>query len=141
MAPGITYPVTDNQRAIVQALTAFGHTHRAISQYLKIDPNTLTKYFRDELDRGKLDLELLCGMYLIDCVKDKKMEPKYRIDCAKYFLSRKCDWHEKIDKTGDDDKEAFKIREGVKALAKAFGKDDPTVNKDVNNDNGTSAAS
>jgi len=129
MDRGINYHPTEKERETVRALVAFGHGHRAIAEYMDMQAVTLRKHFRNEIDKGRTDLELICGGYLIDCVKDPAIEPKYRIDCAKFFLSRKCDWHDRPADDAADDKAAITIREGVKALKEAFGK--PTVDKEV----------
>jgi len=46
------YKPQDKDRPVVQALVANGLTHPQIAHYLKIDRETLEKYFREELDRG-----------------------------------------------------------------------------------------
>jgi hypothetical protein len=46
---------SDEQRRTVKALAAVGVPHEAIAGYLDIDPKTLRKHCRQELDHGMLE--------------------------------------------------------------------------------------
>jgi len=46
---------SDDQRRTVKALAAVGVPHEAIAGYLDIDPKTLRKHLRQELDHGMLE--------------------------------------------------------------------------------------
>ena len=46
---------TDEQRRTVKALSGFGVPQPDIAVHLGIDPKTLRKYFREELDRGSIE--------------------------------------------------------------------------------------
>lgn len=41
---------TDKQRSEVAALVSFGHTHEEIASYIDIDPKTLVKHYKREID-------------------------------------------------------------------------------------------
>lgn len=46
---------TDKLRGIVEALASAGYTQQKIAERLDINPNTLRKHYRKELDHGKMD--------------------------------------------------------------------------------------
>ena len=46
----LPHEVTDDNRLTVNNLKSFGHTDAEISKYLGINTDTLTKYYRHELD-------------------------------------------------------------------------------------------
>ena len=46
------YKPTPEQRAQVESLAAYGTPQETIASVLKIDPKTLRKHFRDELDNA-----------------------------------------------------------------------------------------
>ena len=46
---------TDEQRRLVRALAGFGVPQDDIAKHLDIDPKTLRKHFRPDLDRGALE--------------------------------------------------------------------------------------
>lgn len=55
MAQGIAHEPTDATRAQVKALAAVGVTHEDIASKLDISADTLVKYYRQELDDGRID--------------------------------------------------------------------------------------
>jgi hypothetical protein len=46
---------TEDQRRTVRAMSGFGIPHDDIATLLEIDPKTLRKHFRRELDRGSIE--------------------------------------------------------------------------------------
>src|SRR5215210_5284559 len=46
---------TDEQRRLVRALAGFGVPQDDIAKHLDIDPKTLLKHFRSDMDRGALE--------------------------------------------------------------------------------------
>lgn len=48
------FKATDEQRKTVGAMAAYGTPHADIAAFLKIDPKTLRKHFREELDLGHI---------------------------------------------------------------------------------------
>jgi hypothetical protein len=46
---------TDEQRGMVKAFAAYGVQQDEIAKYLEIDPKTLRKHFRRELDTGSIE--------------------------------------------------------------------------------------
>jgi DNA-binding CsgD family transcriptional regulator len=45
---------TAESRAQVEALSGYGIRHDEIALYLEIDPKTLRKHYRDQLDKGQI---------------------------------------------------------------------------------------
>ena len=52
---GVTFESTEDQRRTVRAMSGFGIPHDDIAKMLDVDPKTLRKYFRRELDRGSIE--------------------------------------------------------------------------------------
>ena len=46
---------TDEQRRLVRALAGFGVPQDDIARHLDVDPKTLRKHFRSDIDRGALE--------------------------------------------------------------------------------------
>ncbi len=46
---------TEEQRRTVRAMAGFGVPHEGIATLLEIDPKTLRRHFRRELDRGAVE--------------------------------------------------------------------------------------
>ena len=51
----MTFDPTDEQRRTVRAMSGFGVPQPDIALHLDIDPKTLRKYFRDDLNRGSIE--------------------------------------------------------------------------------------
>lgn len=135
MDVGIIYRPTDKERVIVESLVAFGHSHEAIADYLDMTFLTLRKHFPDELKKGKANLALKCGRFLVDTVTNTQERTKDRIQAATYILSRCCGWTEKVDSSALD-ATAIAIRESVNAVKDALTP--KPVSKDVDTNAGGS---
>ena len=55
------YEPTAEQRALVESASAIGITQADVAEQLKIDEKTLRKHFREELNRGKFQVDMLAG--------------------------------------------------------------------------------
>ena len=55
MAQGIKHTPTQQERDTAKRLSALGVPHEDIATRLKISADTLTKYYQDELDEGRID--------------------------------------------------------------------------------------
>lgn len=58
MAPRIgrpAYQPTDTDRRYVRTMSGVGLTFEEMARVLRIDRNTLTKYFRDDIDEGRIE--------------------------------------------------------------------------------------
>ena len=123
MDRGINYRPTKTELALVETLVAFGHSQRVIAKYMDIHTDTLSKHYKDELAKGKINLALTCGRLLRDCVDDNQATYKDRINAAQFLLSRLCGWSEKIHQDASIDTMSAAIRESVKAVSAALSKE------------------
>src|SRR4051794_26158152 len=55
MPYGVPYCATDEQRRMVKAMAGYGVPHEGIAVMLDIDPKTLRRHYRQELDRGSVE--------------------------------------------------------------------------------------
>lgn len=124
------YEPSEREKEIVKALSSFGHSHAEIADYLDLAPKSLAKHYGPELKKGKVELSLTCGSYLVQVVKDESAATKYRLSAACFILARlfKQQWSEKIDPEKSDDT-AKAIRDGVEQIASALIKPDKEVGK------------
>lgn len=51
----LAFDPSDEQRRLVRMMAGFGVPQPDIAAHLEIDPKTLRKYFRQELDRGTIE--------------------------------------------------------------------------------------
>lgn len=57
---------TDTSRAEIRALCSYGVSHDEISVYMGIDPKTLRKHYRKELDTAKIRAHAAVRKYLFE---------------------------------------------------------------------------
>src|SRR4051794_22380041 len=55
MPYGVPYCATDEQWRMVKAMAGYGVPHEGIAVMLDIDPKTLRRHYRQELDRGSVE--------------------------------------------------------------------------------------
>jgi hypothetical protein len=95
IGPGDRHVPTERERTIVENAAAFGEPHTRIAGYLGIDPKTLYKYYRNELDYGLFRANLKIGQTLFRLATESEDETvRYRA-CA-FWASRRMGWTEKI---------------------------------------------
>ena len=58
---------TDEQRRLVRALAGFGVPQDDIAKHLDVDPKTLRKHFRSDIDRGALEANAKVAQSLFQC--------------------------------------------------------------------------
>lgn len=65
MAQGVQHEPTDENRELVQQLSAMGTRYEDIALELDISADTLTKYYRRELDKGRIkaNAKVAQGLY------------------------------------------------------------------------------
>ena len=69
---------TDKQRGVVETLAALEFTQTEIAQHIGISPNTLTKYFKDELQLGWIKIIAAVGNVVLNAaLKDKNLGAAY----------------------------------------------------------------
>jgi hypothetical protein len=75
---------TEDQRRTVRAMSGFGIPHDDIATLLEIDPKTLRKHFRRELDRGSIEATARPLQDLPDAELDRLLHD----ELAQYFQQR-----------------------------------------------------
>ena len=94
---------TDENAERVEALCAYGMDHVMIAAMLGISHDTLTKYYRDELDVGKSKVVEQVANSL------KRNAMSGDVQAQKFFLSSRAGWAEKqTHEVGGKDGEAIK---------------------------------
>ena len=102
------YVKTEENAERVEALCAYGMDHVMIASMLGISHDTLTKYYRHELDVGKSKVVEQVANSL------KRNAMNGDVQAQKFFLSSRAGWAEKQTQeiTGKDG-EAVKIEHGI----------------------------
>jgi len=97
---------TPETRAEVVALTSFGIPETEIAGYLQIDPKTVRKYYRNELDTGALRANAKVGKFLFCAASGDALEKGATYaDCvraAMFWAKTRMRWRE-ADRPGEDD--------------------------------------
>lgn len=88
---------TDENRATVEGLVSFGITEVEIGRYLGIDPKTLRKHYRDELDNGMVKANVLAAQKLFEKVREGNLAA-----CI-FWLKARAGWSEKAAQKEPDD--------------------------------------
>jgi hypothetical protein len=91
MVQGATFEPTEDQRRTVRAMAGFGVPQDGIAVLLDVDPKTLRRHFRRELDRGSIEAtakvaQTLFGMATVDknvaaAIFWMKVRPGWRERC------------------------------------------------------------
>lgn len=100
---------TDKTRGEVGALSSYGITEAEIARYLGIDPKTLRKYYREELDTAHIKRNAVVGNFLFNAASGRAMASDgatYR-DCltsAIFWAKTRMGWREtaNLDHTSSD---------------------------------------
>ena len=89
---------TDEQRGIVKAFAAYGVQQDEIAKYIEIDPKTLRKHFRRELDVGSIEATSKVAQSLY------KAAMSGNVGAAIFWMKARGGWREKhdIEITGKD---------------------------------------
>ena len=96
--PDVTHVPTDAQRQTVQLHTTVGTDQETIARVIDIDPKTLRKHYRDELDISKAKANATVGGALFN--KAKGGDTAAMI----FWMKTQAGWREKTDinHTSDD---------------------------------------
>jgi hypothetical protein len=81
---------TDEQRKTVRAMSGFGIPHDDIATLLEIDPKTLRKHFRRELDRGSIEATAKVAQSLFNMATVEK-----NVAAAIFWMKARAGWREK----------------------------------------------
>ena len=100
MTNGVLFEPTVDQRKTVKALSGFGVPQNDIAAYLDIDPKTMRKHFREELDRGSLEATAKVAQSLFNMATSGN-----NVATAIFWMKARAGWREKnnLEITGKDD--------------------------------------
>lgn len=90
MTMGVLYDPTEEQRRTVKAMAGFGVPQDDIANYLEIDPKTLRKHFRRELDGGTLEANAKVAQSLFNMATSGK-----NVAAAIFWMKARGGWREK----------------------------------------------
>ena len=91
MAQGKRHKPTEESRKIVKSLTAVGPTVQDIALKLHINVDTVRKYYKEELDVGRVDANFTIGSALYDNAKSGSVPAQI------FWLKARAGWKE-VDK-------------------------------------------
>jgi hypothetical protein len=86
----MTIEPTDEQRRTVKAMSGFGVPQPDIAVHLGIDPKTLRKHFREELDRGSIEATTKVAQSLFNMATQGN-----NVAAAIFWMKARAGWREK----------------------------------------------
>ena len=90
MSQGVMFQPTEEQRRMVKAMSGFGVPHDDIATLVEVDPKTLRKYFRVELDRGSIEATAKVGQSLFRMATEGGS-----VAAAIFWMKARAGWREK----------------------------------------------
>ena len=81
---------TDEQRRTVKAMPGFGVPQPDIATHIGIDPKTLRKHFREELDRGSIEATAKVAQSLFNMATTGN-----NVAAAIFWMKARAGWREK----------------------------------------------
>jgi hypothetical protein len=90
MTTGILFEPTDEQRRTVKALSGYGVPQDGIAIHIGVDPKTLRKHFRDELDRGSVEATAKVAQTLFHLATVEK-----NVASVIFWMKARAGWREK----------------------------------------------
>jgi hypothetical protein len=90
MTTGILFEPTDDQRRTVKALSGYGVPQDGIAIHIGVDPKTLRKHFRDELDRGSVEATAKVAQTLFHLATVEK-----NVASVIFWMKARAGWREK----------------------------------------------
>jgi hypothetical protein len=99
MMTGVLFEPTDDQRRTVKALSGYGVPQDGIAIHIGVDPKTLRKHFRDELDRGSVEATAKVAQTLFHLATVEKNVPS-----VIFWMKARAGWRETVrqENTGAD---------------------------------------
>ena len=94
MTQGVAYEPTEESRRTVRAMSGYGVPHDDIATMLRLDPKTLRKHFREELDRGSIEATAKVGQSLFRMATEGDS-----VAAAIFWMKARAGWREKHDVT------------------------------------------
>jgi hypothetical protein len=90
MAQGFLFEPTEEQRKTVRAMSGYGVPQDDIATLLEIDPKTLRRHFRRELDRGSIEATAKVGQSLFRMATEGGS-----VAAAIFWMKARAGWREK----------------------------------------------
>src|SRR4051794_20829078 len=90
MPTGLPYSATEEQRRLVRAMAGYGVPHEGIAIMLDIDPKTLRRHYRQELDRGAVEATAQVAQSLFQMATVDK-----NVAAAIFWMKARAGWREK----------------------------------------------
>ena len=90
MPYGVPYSATDEQRRMVKAMSGYGVPHEGIATLLDIDPKTLRRHYRRELDSGSVEATAKVAQSLFQMATVDKS-----VAAAIFWMKARAGWREK----------------------------------------------
>src|SRR3954449_412032 len=90
MPTGLPYSATEEQRRMVKAMAGYGVPHEGIAIMLDIDPKTLRRHYRYELDRGSVEATAKVAQSLFQMATVDK-----NVAAAIFWMKARAGWREK----------------------------------------------
>jgi hypothetical protein len=91
---GAPFEPTEEQRRTVRAMSGFGVPQDGIAALLGIDPKTLRKHFRRELDRGAVEATAKVAQSLFRMATEGRS-----VAAAIFWMKARAGWRERHDVT------------------------------------------
>ena len=95
----MTFDPTDEQRRTVKAMSGFGVPQPDIAIHVGVDPKTLRKHFREELDRGSIEATAKVAQSLFNMATQGN-----NVAAAIFWMKARAGWREKnhVELSGPD---------------------------------------
>ena len=84
------FQASDEQRRTVRAMSGFGVPQEDIATFLRVDPKTLRKYFRDELDQGVTEANAKVAQSLFNMATKQN-----NVAAAIFWMKARAGWSER----------------------------------------------
>jgi hypothetical protein len=96
---GAMFEPTEEQRRTVKALSGYGVPQDSIAIHIGVDPKTLRKHFRDELDRGSVEATAKVAQTLFHLATVEK-----NVASVIFWMKARAGWRETVrqENTGAD---------------------------------------
>src|ERR1700722_14640868 len=104
----MTFEPTEEQRRTVKAMSGLGVPQPDIATHIGIDPKTMRKYFREELDRGSIEATAKVAQSLFTMATQGN-----NVAAAIFWMKARAGWREKNDPERSDEPVVYHIVTGV----------------------------
>ncbi len=97
---GVSFEPTEEQRRTVRAMSGFGIPQEDIATFLEIEPKTLRKHFRRELDRGMVEATAKVAQSLFQMATSGN-----NVAAAIFWMKARAGWRDRPDLASVDAKD------------------------------------